>query len=88
MIIPRLVTMAVPRMSWPLHRVSSEDTEYETDQYYNGEKKDVVVETRSISGDSTSEVIGSTEIFDEYGNIRLIPVSFLRGQYLPFATIC
>lgn len=79
--------MAVPRTSWPLQRVSSEDTDYDTGRYDNDEKKDMVVETRSISGDSTSEVIGSTDIFDEFGNIRLIPVSSSRDQLATFAEI-
>lgn len=79
--------MAVPRTSWPLQRVSSEDTDYDTGRYDNDEKKDMVVETRSISGDSTSEVIGSTDIFDEFGNIRLIPVSYSRDQLATFAEI-
>lgn len=61
--------MAVPRMSWPLNRVPTEDS------YYTDEKKDAVIETRSLSSEASSEVIGSTDIFDEYGNIRLIPVS-------------
>lgn len=68
--------MAVPRMSWPLHNVESEDSNYETGRYYGEEKRDVEVEVTSVhSSESGSEVIGSTDIFDEYGNIRLIPVS-------------
>lgn len=69
--------MAVPRMSWPLHRVASEDS------YYPDEKRDAIVETRSIGGESVSEVIGSTDIFDEYGNIRLIPVSWWLHLLVP-----
>lgn len=67
--------MAAPRMSWPLHRVPSEDTDDGTGQYYN-DKNGAVVETTSINSSETgSEVIGSNEVFDEYGNIKLIPVS-------------
>lgn len=67
--------MAVPRMSWPLQRVESEDSTYDVARYDSN--KEMIVETTSISSgsDSSPEVIGSTDIFDEFGNIRLIPVS-------------
>lgn len=76
--------MAVPRMSWPLERfqsAQSDDANYETGRYYVDEKKDPDAETSSIASEavsnSASEVIGSTDIFDEYGNIKLIPVSLM-----------
>lgn len=71
------MTMAGPRMSWPLVRLNTQD-DPDQSRFYNDEKKDLDVEVTSISsrGDD-SQVIGSSNMFDENGNIRLIPVSGL-----------
>lgn len=67
--------MAGPRMSWPLVRVNTQGDPNES-RYYGDEKKDVDVEVTSIrSNGGDSQIIGSSEMFDENGNIRLIPVS-------------
>lgn len=68
--------MAGPRMSWPLVRVNTQGDPNQS-RYYADEKKDVNVEVNSIrSGGGDSQIIGSSELFDENGNIRLIPVSY------------
>ncbi|KAJ4424439.1 hypothetical protein N0V82_000961 [Gnomoniopsis sp. IMI 355080] len=68
--------MAGPRMSWPLVRLNTQE-DPDQSRFYNDEKKDVDVEVNSIrssgSGDE-SQVIGSSNMFDENGNIRLIPM--------------
>ena len=60
-------------MSWPLQRVDpSTFAQMET---YPEDKKEPDVEVMSIrsDGDST-QVVGSADMFDENGNMRLIPV--------------
>lgn len=62
-------------MSWPLVRVNTQGDANQS-RYYADEKKDVDVEVNSVrSGGDESQIIGSSEMFDENGNIRLIPVS-------------
>lgn len=62
-------------MSWPLVRVNTQGDPNQS-RYYADEKKDVDVEVTSVrSGGDDSQIIGSSEMFDENGNIRLIPVS-------------
>lgn len=68
-------------MSWPLARLDSQE-ESEHSRYYGDEKKEAEVEVTSISsggGDST-QIIGSSDMFDEHGNLRLIPVSALSPR--------
>lgn len=61
------------RMSWPLQRVDT-NTFVQMDSYPE-DKKEPDVEVMSIrsDGDST-QVVGSADMFDENGNLRLIPV--------------
>lgn len=49
--------------------------------YYADEKSQADVEVSSIrrGGDSIEQVVGSADMFDENGNIRLIPVGFVLG---------
>lgn len=70
--------MAGPRMSWPLARLDSQGDPHQS-QYYLDEKKEVNVDVASISssGGDDSQIIGSSNMFDENGNVRLIPVSVL-----------
>lgn len=69
--------MAGPRVSWPLARVNMESM-YEQSRRYRDEKKDPYVEIHDVSsirsGNESSQVVGSADMFDENGNIRLIPV--------------
>jgi hypothetical protein len=60
-------------MSWPLQRVDT--TTFAQMDTYPEEKKEPDVEVMSIrsEGDST-QVVGSADMFDENGNVRLIPV--------------
>lgn len=64
-------------MSWPLQRV---DTFAQMDTYPE-DKKEPDVEVMSIrsDGDST-QVVGSADMFDENGNVRLIPVCLLYSS--------
>lgn len=77
--------MAAPRMSWPLTRVNM-DNAYEASGYYRDEKRQVDVEVHDVpvspvqSKGDAAQVVGSSDIFDENGNIRLIPV---RIAHLP-----
>lgn len=61
------------RMSWPLQRVDT-NTFAQMDSYPE-DKKEPDVEVMSVrsDGDST-QVVGSADMFDENGNLRLIPV--------------
>ncbi|KAG6361451.1 hypothetical protein INS49_009678 [Diaporthe citri] len=61
------------RMSWPLQRVDT-NTFAQMDTYPE-DKKEPDVEVMSIrsDGDST-QVVGSADMFDENGNLRLIPM--------------
>lgn len=60
-------------MSWPLQRVDT-NTFAQMDSYPE-DKKEPDVEVMSVrsDGDST-QVVGSADMFDENGNLRLIPV--------------
>lgn len=68
-------------MSWPLVRVNTQEDPNHS-RYYADEKNDVDVEVNSIrsGGGGDSQIIGSSEMFDENGNIRLIPVSDVLMQ--------
>lgn len=61
------------RMSWPLQRVDTNT--FAQMNTYPEDKKEPDVEVMSIrsDGDST-QVVGSADMFDENGNVRLIPV--------------
>lgn len=75
--------MAAPRMSWPLTRVHA-DNAYDDSGYYRDEKRQHDVEVHDVpvsparSGSEAAQVVGSADIFDENGNIRLIPVRTRR----------
>lgn len=51
---------------------------YEQSRYYRDEKMDPHVEVSDVSsirsGSDSAQVVGSADMFDENGNIRLIPV--------------
>lgn len=60
-------------MSWPLQRVDN-NTFVQMDSYPE-DKKEPDVEVMSIqSGGDSTQVVGSADMFDENGNLRLIPV--------------
>lgn len=69
--------MAGPRMSWPLTRMNMEAM-YEESPRYRDEKRGPNIEVNDVSsirsGSESSQVVGSADMFDENGNIRLIPV--------------
>lgn len=63
-------------MSWPLQRVDT-STFAQMDTYPEDRKEpDVEVMSIRSDGDST-QVVGSADMFDENGNVRLIPVCWL-----------
>lgn len=63
-------------MSWPLQRVDN-NTFVQMDSYPEDKKEpDVEVSSIRSDGDST-QVVGSADMFDENGNLRLIPVRSL-----------
>lgn len=63
------------RMSWPLQRVDT-NTFAQMDSYPEDKKEpDVeVMSMRSGSDGDSTQVVGSADMFDENGNLRLIPV--------------
>lgn len=71
--------MANPRMSWPLTRVNTtgvgDGSQYEDRNKKNGWDVEVTEVSSIHSGSEKSQVVGSADMFDENGNIRLIPVS-------------
>lgn len=62
------------------------DNAYEDSGYYRNEKRQANVEVHDVpvspvrSKGDAAQVVGSSDIFDENGNIRLIPVCIV---YLP-----
>lgn len=77
--------MAGPRVSWPLTRLNSESTYERQSRYYRDEKRDPDVEINDLSTISSrsesSQIVGSADMFDENGNIRLIPVRPLSRHH-------
>lgn len=69
-----------PRKSWPLVRIASRDDGEESRYYADRKEAVTTVEESSVhsSGTEVTQIIGSSDIFDEYGNIKLIPVGGFR----------
>lgn len=75
--------MAGPRISsgWPLTKVNAEQMDGQSRPFGDEKEKQTDVELNEgssvHSGSDASQVVGSADLFDENGNIRLIPVRWL-----------
>lgn len=73
------------RMSWPLVKIDSYDDREESRYYADGNELEDVKSVEKVSTRSSAteepQVIGSSNIFDEYGNIKLIPVCAIGFEF-------